>query len=823
MKKFLSFFNYKGGLWLYISLFGLTVCPTIISALVVIIKGSLLGEIGIFFTQLLGLLIGWILFSIALGFSLNKDYTYKKGLQQLPKQLLNGVLPILAIYIMIEWLFTMSLSQMPLSVYIFVSFIETLLFIPVIYRLALSSKLNEEDLFLKDSAMSFLMHHIKLCLLSILCYFISKQVGALLSNWLFNMEIFIPLSRQFIINIFIVAIQWLILLPVFKLAIKEIAEPTDKLKREVKKEKTKHNLIKNQKDKEYKKQDFKEKRIKPGLVVDSIYFVIFVGFMITCIYNIHTNPKNIDGSNRGYLAISSIDDCIAIGDEAFANNDYITASIYYDYAKTLVAAWQGYLYDENLLHETLNTNETDAEIILLSALATDNPEGYIKHFINKEVDTDYLLEALISFEGVKDKRKALHQLVSRGILQKRFVFPNTLSEKEIADLEKAITIADRLVERRSIVEAYYYLLREGNTSTKAVQIACDLANKYPDDFYLQTYATEIMWYTTEASGNYIDEDILNRFAQMLTQNTTEEENDKILAVKLFISRIYMNTSKSKKALEFFDSFFPEVTNFEVDMIKISLLHNDRQYDKALDLAQEYAKKNPDDVANNSYLAIGMLPRDADVAIESALRLANTIKTSKDAEEIAEADAGIGVFLEYIFGYYNAPNSQFCGYKEFYSSEFSEEQKQKLQDDLIIGTYLKFRASKDYNEGIQMISEIIDKYKNVPYALYERGYYENKLSQYSEALDDLKKSLELDPLNAFAYIELAEAYEGVGDYTSSLKAIEKMDLVLDELNYSPTINERGIAVYISVFLNNTKHAMYEERTDSLLNNNDQGGK
>lgn len=806
MKKFLSFFNYRGGLWFYISLFGLTVCPTIISALVVIIKGSLLGETGIFFTQLLGLLIGWILFSFALGFSLNKDYTYKKGLQQLPKQLLNGVLPMLAIYVIIEWLFTMSLSQMPLSVYIFVSFIETLLFIPVIYRLALSSRLNEEDLFLKDSAMSFLMHHIKLCLLSILCYFISKQVGALLSNWLFNMEIFIPLSRQFIVDIFIVAIQWLILLPVFKLATKEITKPTDKLK-----------------SKEYKKQGFKEKHIKPGLVVDSIYFVIFVGFMITCIYNIQTNPKNIDGSNRGYLAISSIDDCIAIGDEAFANNDYIAASIYYDYAKTLIAAWQGYLYDENLLQKTLNTNETDAEIILLSALATDNPEGYIKYFINKEVDTDYLLEALISFDGVKGKRKALHQLVSRGIVQKRFVFPNTLSKKELADLEKAITIANRLIERRSIVEAYYYLLREGNTSTKAVQIACDLANKYPDDFYLQTYATEIMWYTTEAGGNYIDEDILNRFAQMLTQNTTKEETDKILAVKFFVSRIYMNTSSSEKALEFFDSFFPEVTNSETDMIKISLLHNDRQYDKALELAQEYAKSNPDDVANNSYLAVGMLPRDADVAIESALRLANTIKTSKDAEEIAAADAGIGVFFEYIFGYYNAPNSKFCGYKQFYSSEFSEEQKQKLQDDLIIGTYLKFKESKDYNEGIQIISEVIDKYQNVPYALYERGYYENKLSQYSEALDDLKKTLELDPLNAFAYIALAEAYEGVGDYASSLKAIEEMDLVLDELNYSPTINERGIAVYISVFLNNTKHAMYEERTDSLLNNNDQGGK
>lgn len=135
---------------------------------------------------------------------------------------------------------------------------------------------------------------------------------------------------------------------------------------------------------------------------------------------------------------------------------------------------------------------------------------------------------------------------------------------------------------------------------------------------------------------------------------------------------------------------------------------------------------------------------------------------------------------------------------------------------MIGAYLELWTCQDYNEKIRIASELIDQYASLPYALYERGYSRNQLSEFSDALTDLSKSLELDPMNAFAYIEQAVAYEGVGDYAGSLKAIEEMDLILDELEYHPTMNERGISVYINVFLNNTKHAMYEERTDSLLN-------
>lgn len=819
MKKFFSFFCGRGAVWLYLSIYAMAVCPTMVSVLAALIKGSLLGETEMLFTKMAGSLIGWLFLCFVFGTALNEEYTYKTALRLLPRQLLNGVLPMLAVYAALEWLFTTPKAQMPLSVYLFMSLIETLLFLPAICRLALSSKEDQSGLFVKGSAMCFISRHLLTFVPAVLCYYFSKQLGVALPSWLFEMEIFEPLSRQFLLYIPIAALQWVLLMPAFKLAVKKLTEPARVSKRKKKKETATQSFAGIESENAGSSdQSLKNRLYIPGLAVAVVCFAVFAGFSGVSIYNINTDPKGIDGPNRGYVVMSAVDDCIAAGDEAFDRNDYIIAAVYYDYAKTLVAAWQGYLYDSDLLEEALEANPTDAEIVLLSALATDDPEGHIKRLINENIAPDYLLEALLSIDGAGGKREALRRLVSSGIVQKRFVFPNTLSEEEIEDLEKAVTIAHRLVERRGIVKAYYYMLREGDNSSKAVQTACELANKYPDDFYLQTFATEIMWYTTEAGCNWIDNEVLVRYAEILKESTAEDETDKILSLKAFISRIYLNASEGEEALEFLDSFFPEVTAAEIDALKISLFHGDRQYDKALELAQEYSEKYPDDVANNSYLAVGMLPRNPDAAIESALRLANTVTTSNDAEEIAKADAGIGVFLEYIFGYYTAPNYKFCGYQLFYSSVFSEEQKQKLQSDPVIGAYLELWTCQDYNEKIRIASELIDQYASLPYALYERGYSRNQLSEFSDALTDLSKSLELDPMNAFAYIEQAVAYEGVGDYAGSLKAIEEMDLILDELEYHPTMNERGIGVYISVFLNNTKHAMYEERTDSLLNPN-----
>ena len=44
MKKFLSFFCGRGAVWLYLSILAMAVCPTMVSVLAALIKGSLLGE-----------------------------------------------------------------------------------------------------------------------------------------------------------------------------------------------------------------------------------------------------------------------------------------------------------------------------------------------------------------------------------------------------------------------------------------------------------------------------------------------------------------------------------------------------------------------------------------------------------------------------------------------------------------------------------------------------------------------------------------------------------------------------------------------------------
>ena len=106
MKKFLSFFCGRGAVWLYLSILAMAVCPTMVSVLAALIKGALLGETEVFFTKMAGSLIGWLFLCFAFGTALNEGYTPKKALRLLPRQLLNGILPMLAVYTALEWLFT---------------------------------------------------------------------------------------------------------------------------------------------------------------------------------------------------------------------------------------------------------------------------------------------------------------------------------------------------------------------------------------------------------------------------------------------------------------------------------------------------------------------------------------------------------------------------------------------------------------------------------------------------------------------------------------------------------------------------------------------
>ena len=278
MKKFFSFFCGRGAVWLYISIFAMAVCPTMVSALAALIKGTLLGETEVFFTKMAGSLIGWLFLCFAFGAALNEEYTLQKALRLLPRQFLNGVLPILAVYSALEWLFPTRKAQMPLSVYLFVSFIETLLFIPAVCRLAVASKKEQNGLFIKGSAICCISRHLLTFVLAVLCYYFSKQLGAAIPSWLFGMKIFEPLSRQFLLYIPIAALQWAVLIPVFKLSVRKLAEPAKVSGRKKKKDADTQSLAEIVPENTGSAgQSPKSRTHLPGLAAAAVFFAVFYG------------------------------------------------------------------------------------------------------------------------------------------------------------------------------------------------------------------------------------------------------------------------------------------------------------------------------------------------------------------------------------------------------------------------------------------------------------------------------------------------------------------------------------------------------------------
>jgi len=80
---------------------------------------------------------------------------------------------------------------------------------------------------------------------------------------------------------------------------------------------------------------------------------------------------------------------------------------------------------------------------------------------------------------------------------------------------------------------------------------------------------------------------------------------------------------------------------------------------------------------------------------------------------------------------------------------------------------------NHTQAINDIREIIDRHPDDKEAWQALGYiYKNGLRQTKEAIDCYSKAIEIDSLDAWAYNELAYAYNNIGDFEKSIWAINK---------------------------------------------------
>ena len=221
MKKFLSFFCSRGAVWLYISVLAMAVCPIMVSALAALIKGTLLGETEVFFTKMAGSFTGWLFLCFAFGAALNEDYTSKKALRLLPGQLLNGILPMLVIYTAVQWLVSRTEGKMPADAFVLLTAAESFLFVLAVGRLAVASHGGGEmNLFPKGSSVLLWARHPLVFLAVYFSYGISKLFGVLYGRLISGGGFLAALPRQLLFCLAAAALQWLILLPAYRLAAK---------------------------------------------------------------------------------------------------------------------------------------------------------------------------------------------------------------------------------------------------------------------------------------------------------------------------------------------------------------------------------------------------------------------------------------------------------------------------------------------------------------------------------------------------------------------------------------------------------------------------
>lgn len=717
---------------------------------------------------LLGQLVSLLPLCSAFGASYNSEYGMKKRFALLPGQLIKGVLPIVLVEIIFIWI--VNTWRETFIVEDAFNVLELIRIIAIGIGLLIFANASSKEISIKDMLKRWYLVIFILATLVAAAY-VGKWCDSSIGKIGFADSVY----RIVLFKGIFAIIQWVVYLIPFRM-MAMLKKPEG---------------------------EGKAWSLKARVICNSITAVVCgVAAIIFLLLSKNEIKKFETVDYRPYRHISKIDSYLSEGDEAFTNGDFIKARLSYDYAVLFADAWKGYLTDKELLKGVAQINNHDEEIAVLLAFASENASELLKSQIAAGNDSLYMKEALLQVAKGSDRDKLLDDFIDNGIFKQSYIFATELTKKDKNEMLKMLESYNVEFERRKIVDVYYYRFVEGGASQRAADIACELANNNPEDMAIHAFAIEIIGQMRQLKHINYDNTVVDRYAQgiaaSVSENLTEEDINKIIATKTLLVEFYMGKNTQNKdvtnALNILDNYFPEVNVKEMDSLRIDVMHIQKKYDEALELAKEYAKKYPEDARNNAYLSIGMLPRDPDVAIDSIVRIAEEYRDAiakGDKELIVETDVYIGTFLEYAFGYYSPISSTFCSYKEYYQRIFTDEQKQKLLNDETLSQYIVMWETGGGNamfenpkQAIVEADKILEKYSDLSFVLYIKGFNQVNTRQYKEAIVSLEKSIELYKYNPFVREELATAYSQIGEYEKALEITEEMEKMLNDMGYMP---------------------------------------
>lgn len=522
-----------------------------------------------------------------------------------------------------------------------------------------------------------------------------------------------------------------------------------------------------------------------------IYIVGTSVVLLTLVFDIIYNNISYIKSVDNYMSYS-----IASGDYFFDNMDYNVAKSFYDEARNYKCAYTYLLSGESdkcegSLYETFKLLKKDNNIELL------------KEKVNNKVATNFEIEVLLKLmnEEGEDTSSIINYLINNVHFTKvgEFEFSEKDKEKILDELDK---YTDDLILRES-VNIYTKYLEEGSINAVVLSLASNLANEYKDNLFLQKLVID--FYIEAPASTSGSSSVVDNFVNLTKEEMSSKSEEEILKYKTYVAYAYEKCDASSKEITFLEEFKPNIINSYIGDLLMLAYKSKGDYEKAEELALKTVNIDKTNSEALAFLSIYYLQSDLDKSIDYAIKLASTLENGINLR----SDISLGMYAQYLFGYYEPMDSRFCPYNNYYK-DMSDEQKERLTSIEIINAYMKGRnlSSSNSEEYLKVVNETLNKYNYLTYLYYYRGSYYVKAEEWNNALNDLLKAIELGNTNPFIYSELGFAYEGVGDLNNSLEAFEMASKRVSDLGLVLTYNFNSIQSYLNVYINNAKHAMYE---------------
>ncbi len=522
-----------------------------------------------------------------------------------------------------------------------------------------------------------------------------------------------------------------------------------------------------------------------------------------------------DKSNNVLMVDNLIGYTLAEGDLAFDEGDVLAARDYYTNGKNYRCA---YLY---AIDNTADISGCEGELLdLFRTLNEEDALDQLKRKVNDNTANGYDIEALYKLlleKKDKDLGKITKVLINDLRFKSETVLPSDLTDSDKEKLKSDLAKYEKDITIRKYIDIFVEWLNQGTMNYSVINTATKIASENPEVLGLQAEA--IKFYIAAPENVYGDMRIVDKFVE-LTQETIKKQDKKdIEAYKTFVAYAYRKcNSGSSKVISFLEEFEPDVLTADMGDTLLVAYKKAGQHDKATETAETVLTMDEYNVEALTYLAIHKLQSDLDKSIDYTLKLAKIIEDKK--ENYLGADVALGMWRYYLTGYYEAPDSRFCPYHNFWR-DMTEEQQNMINNNEILHAYMIGQGLSE--ENFETFNKTVEKYDYVSYFRYYRAVYyvrfENTSKEsketWTKAKDDLIYATDtLKNKHPFMYSELGYVYAKLGDMVNSVKAYEIADKNIDDLGLgSTTYNYNNIHTYFSLYLSNAKGAMYNPISES----------